>query len=93
MSNYVINKEIDLSDEFDELTNKNQKEFIKDKFDYFTFTEQKEMLDDILGTMPNKEIANILKDAFDGVNKQEQADLRVYQGYYGGLAYDVRKAI
>ena len=78
MSNYVINNEIDLSDEFDKLTNKNQKEFVKDKFDDFTLTEQKEMLGDMLGTMPGTEIASILKDAFDGLNEQAKANVYEY---------------
>lgn len=78
MSNYVINKEIDLSEEFDELTRKNQKEFIKDKFDEFPMLDQKEMLGDMLDTMPSAHLANILKDAFDGLNEQAQSDVYEY---------------
>lgn len=78
MSSYIISKDIDLSDEFDEMSIQNQKNFIKDKFNEFSYADEQEMLEDIVIKMPDYNLIKVIQKAFDSLSSQYQAEMLEY---------------
>lgn len=79
MGKYTINKEIDLSDEFEELSVEKQKEFLKYEFDEFPEEDQKEMLNDIfLEILSSEASSDVLCKAFENLNEQGQSKVYAY---------------
>lgn len=78
MNNYIISKDIDLSEEFEEMTIENQKNFLKDKLNAFNSTDQREILEDVVTGVSDYDLIQVMQKAFDSLSSQYQAEMIEY---------------
>ena len=76
MSNYNVS--VDLSSLFDDLSDRDQSEFIVEKFGSLYASSQESVASEIIGSLSGSTIASLIQEAFDSLNENEQADVAEY---------------
>lgn len=76
MANYNVS--VDLSSLFDDLSERDQREFIVEKFCSLYSSSQESVASEIIDSLSGSTTASLIKEAFDNLNENAQADVAEY---------------
>ena len=76
MTNYNVS--VDLSSLFDDLSERDQREFIVENFGSLIASSQECVINEIIDSLSGSITTSLIKDAFDSLNYNAQADVADY---------------